>query len=406
MGIRLNIYIFLVIMTTLRLHFVTAATSGDSCLTPSAMPGSCINLEECRYLYELVLDPNLSQNDRRYLRSSQCGYKNGKVLICCPPNYRKLSATTTPRPAPADTAMVFPESVALKTTATTTSSRVNIKANNSQLLPNFPQCGNMLENRIYGGTETAIDEFPWLALFEYTNRNGGKGFHCGGVLINDRYVLTAAHCVFDKDIPFGWRLTSIRLGEWDTRTDPDCTADGCAPKYRSNSIERITTHPGYGKHNDPNDIALVRLTASVPFSDYIKPICLPRSPSLRNATFLNYVMDAAGWGKTEKTNNNPVKLKTTIKIKDFSGCVDKYSVLYNIPLESSQLCAGGDGGSDTCSGDSGGPLMFQDIVNGKPVYFAAGIVSFGPSLCGVADWPAIYTRVGAFIDWIESNIEP
>lgn len=65
--------------------------------------------------------------------------------------------------------MIFPESIALKTRPTTTSS-VNIKTNNSHLLPNFPQCGNMLENRIYGGTETAIDEFPWLALFEYTNR--------------------------------------------------------------------------------------------------------------------------------------------------------------------------------------------------------------------------------------------
>lgn len=69
-----------------------------------------------------------------------------------------------------------------------------------------------------------------------------------------------------------------------------------------------------------------------------------------------------------------------------------------------QICAGGDKGKDSCRGDSGGPLM--GATNGTKGQFTylAGLVSYGPSPCGMEGWPGVYTRVASYIDWIESKI--
>lgn len=76
----------------------------------------------------------------------------------------------------------------------------------------------------------------------------------------------------------------------------------------------------------------------------------------------------------------------------------------NIVLTPSQLCAGGVKGFDSCRGDSGGPLMGIDSTTGKPYWFLAGVVSFGPSPCGLQGWPGVYTRMSDYVDWIESTI--
>lgn len=57
-------------------------------------------------------------------------------------------------------------------------------------------CGpTVFEDKIYGGNDTGLDEFPWMALLQYKKMNNDPTFGCGGMLINKNYVLTAAHCV-------------------------------------------------------------------------------------------------------------------------------------------------------------------------------------------------------------------
>lgn len=80
----------------------------------------------------------------------------------------------------------------------------------------------------------------------------------------------------------------------------------------------------------------------------------------------------------------------------------------SVTLGAGQLCAGGQKGFDSCKGDSGGPLMVIDkhTYPDKPYWYCAGIVSFGPSPCGMQGWPGVYTRVGSYMPWILQNIAP
>lgn len=97
---------------------------------------------------------------------------------------------------------------------------------------------------------------------------------------------------------------------------------------------------------------------------------------------------------------SPIKLKVNLDISDPTRCGTVYKTS-GINLRDTQLCAGGLRGKDTCSGDSGGPLMKRI----KSSYYLYGIVSFGPSKCGTKDVPGVYTSVVKYIEWIENNLQ-
>lgn len=224
-------------------------------------------------------------------------------------------------------------------------------------------------------------------------------------MISKRYVLTAAHCIKGKDLPPTWRLTSVRLGEYDTDTEEDCVKDSettkvCADDPISVGVEEQIAHEEYRplSRDQRYDIALLRLTRDVPFTNFIKPICLP-SNSTTGTKF--YV---AGWGKTEVRSASNVKLKLAVPLANQEQCDQRYSNA-GVRLGHGQLCAGGQLGKDSCRGDSGGPLMaVERIADGTGRWTAIGVVSFGPSPCGLQGWPGVYTKVADFVPWIISKM--
>jgi len=371
--------VILFVICSICLSIVPAASQspGFNCRTPDGNQGSCVDLRACASLFALLQKNPLSPNDRTKLQRSQCGYSNRSPLVCCPPESQP------------------------PTRPTTTPLRPRFDPNN---LPRPGVCGNQINDRIIGGEATKLDEFPWMVLIQYSKPNNKKGFHCGGVLITENYVLTASHCANGKDlVQLKWILSAVRLGEYDTTQEIDCEEeDNCADPVQDIPVAEIMPHENYlpASKTQENDIALLRLARPAQFTDWIKPICLPVSQKLRTMNFDGVPLTVAGWGKTETASNSNLKLKVSVNGVPLDQCNNVYRV-HNVALGPKQLCAGGAQGFDSCRGDSGGPLMTLDSTDRlNPYWYLAGVVSFGPSPCGQANWPGVYTRASSYVDWI------
>ncbi|EFN75742.1 Serine protease easter [Harpegnathos saltator] len=361
--------------------------------------GTCIAVRNCQ-MVATILQQSRDQAIS-YLRQNHCGFEGSDPLVCC---LVGGNSNVNTRPGGVQT---NPGTTGTNPEATTSSQNDDgndpvYNLANNPLLPNV--CGRDLSQKIFGGERTDLDEFPWMALLEYQKPNG-RTTACGGVLISKRYILTAAHCIKGKDLPPTWRLTSVRLGEYNTETEQDCVRDGensmiCSDDPISVGVEEQIAHEQYKplSRDQRNDIALLRLSRDVQFTRFIKPICLPSNSSLGNKFYV------AGWGKTETRSASDVKLKLSLPLTNKEQCEQTYSAA-GVRLGLGQICAGGQRGKDSCRGDSGGPLMaIERIADGTGRWTAIGVVSFGPSPCGMEGWPGVYSKVSDFVPWILNNI--
>jgi len=287
------------------------------------------------------------------------------------------------------------------------------------------ECGkplNPFSVRVTGGLNTQFGDYPFVALLGYKKINQNRGreydYNCGGAVINEYYILTAGHCMIRRNPDV------VILGEHDLRQDPDGSN---VAKRTVIEIEEITIHEDYSKTLQggvgPNDIALIRVKHPIPFynprnpkESNVKPICLPWNSNDPGRKIIDGDnLQVLGWGRV--TNNKILHAENRVRLGAGNAILQyldvpaiskrkckEYEAFRNYDLKSSlQLCAGGEVGRDSCSGDSGGPLIQQ--ANTDTPWFLVGVVSFGTSKCGTGT-PGIYTRVSAYIPWIEKNLKP
>ncbi|EDV94047.1 GH25095 [Drosophila grimshawi] len=254
------------------------------------------------------------------------------------------------------------------------------------------QCGNKNpvspdQERIVGGINASPHEFPWIAvLFK-----SGKQF-CGGSLITTSHILTAAHCVARMT---SWDVAALtaHLGDYNIRTDFEV-------QHVSRRIKRLVRHKGFEFSTLHNDIAILTLSEPVPFSKEIQPICLPTSVAQQARSYSGHVATVAGWGSLRENGPQPSILqKVDIPIWANPECAQKYGRAAPGGIIASMICAG-QAAKDSCSGDSGGPM----IVKEGSRYTQVGIVSWGIG-CGKGQYPGVYTRVTALLPWIYKNIK-
>uniref|UniRef100_A0AAQ6IV37 Peptidase S1 domain-containing protein n=1 Tax=Anabas testudineus TaxID=64144 RepID=A0AAQ6IV37_ANATE len=233
-------------------------------------------------------------------------------------------------------------------------------------------CGQPpLNTKIVGGQVASPGSWPWQVSLQIS----GSHF-CGGSLINNQWVMTAAHC-------FGSSVTVV-LGLQ--------TQSGSNPNSQSRKIAKGIMHPSYNSQTNDNDIYLLQLASPVTFTNYILPICLAASGS----TFYNGTNSwVTGWGTTSKSSNRFVEVEVPIVGNRQCNC--DYGVG---SITNNMMCAGlSAGGKDSCQGDSGGPMVSKQ----GSYWIQSGIVSFGDG-CALPNFPGIYTRVSQYQSWINSMI--
>ncbi|KAH8384071.1 hypothetical protein KR009_012010 [Drosophila setifemur] len=392
------------------------------CSNPNRRAGLCVHITQCQTLYSVLNRPRLSDMQKLFIKNSACGMAvDNRPYVCCTQDTDYTWSNRGPSFPDYDgfggdweeerpTSFRFPNQ-----RGGSSSSSGNQRSNDrtpfgrtatgdgSNLLPQPPSCGGVaIGNRIYDGEDANLNEFPWMVLLEYRRRTGnGLATSCAGSLINQRYVLTAAHCLTGKIERTIGSLASVRLGEHDTRTAVDCPANGgnCAPAVQRLGVEEIRVHERYSEKapNQVHDIGLIRLERNVRYSDNIQPICLPSAVGAETRQS-GQEFTVAGWGRTLRMNNSPIKQKVKVGYVEPARCRQRFAQI-KINVEATQMCAGGQFRQDSCDGDSGGPLMrFRDNS-----WVLEGIVSFGYK-CGLKDWPGVYTSVAAYDIWIRQNI--
>jgi len=242
---------------------------------------------------------------------------------------------------------------------------------------NCPGCGLLQRNRIVGGRQASIAEFPWTVCI----RKSGIQ-HCGGSIINKNYVLTAAHCVQGHDISkFVVIATLTNIVE----------REG----YRSKVIG-TKVHENFDSTIYDYDIALLKVATPFPINQGVKAVCL----STPQDRIIGQWGIVCGWGALKETDKvAPDHLsKLEVPVVSNEDC-QRAKGMHSQVITERMICAGFlDGSKDACIGDSGGPLVWND----KGVWKQIGVVSWGIG-CARPGFYGIYTNVAEFLPWIGAN---
>lgn len=251
------------------------------------------------------------------------------------------------------------------------------------------ECGRTpILNRIVGGVSASDGAWPWQVDIQTET----QGHVCGGTLITENWVLSAAHCFPNPNDVTSYNIYVGRQ-----------QLNGWNPDETNHKINRVVVPYGYTDPQLGQDIALVELATPVVWSDRVQPVCLPNANVEFNSDMKCMI---TGWGDIRDgvalQGVGPLQ-EVQVPIIDSSSCQDMFLInpTENIDIRSDMMCAGfAEGGKDSCQGDSGGPLVCQ-ISDGS--WVQAGIVSFGLG-CAKPNRPGVYAKVSSFTNYIRSNV--
>ncbi|XP_048196329.1 anionic trypsin-2-like [Perognathus longimembris pacificus] len=228
------------------------------------------------------------------------------------------------------------------------------------------------DDKIVGGYTCAKNSLPYQVSL-----NNGLSHFCGGSLINDHWVLSAAHCYRPDQQPF----IQVRLGEHNIKA-----IEG---DEQFIDAAKVILHPHFDKITLNNDIMLIKLSSPASLNSRVATISLPTSCAPAGTQCL-----ISGWGYTLEFSWNQPDLLQCLEAPLLSQAVCKSS--YPRQITKNMFCAGFlEGGKDSCQEDSGGPV----VCNGE----LQGIVSWGNG-CALKNYPGVYTKVCNYLDWIQDTI--
>lgn len=246
------------------------------------------------------------------------------------------------------------------------------------------------QQKIVGGSTVTQGDWPWMVVLSYSTFSASE-FFCGASLIDERWVLTAAHCVQESYVVKPADSFAVYVGGSHLYNDPG----------QLRLIEQVIVHPGYNESTSDNDLALLKLSTPVENAETLPLLPLATMDGLSAGSSTTVI----GWGSTigyDPSNpspsvNYPADLQqVTMPLVENAIC----NINLGGSVTSNMICAGLDaGGVDSCQGDSGGPLMTQQAGQ----WYQVGIVSWGYG-CASAGYYGVYTRAANYISWIEDQI--
>jgi len=237
--------------------------------------------------------------------------------------------------------------------------------------------------RVIAGKTAVRGSWPWQILMTF----GGRAI-CGGTLIAPQWVVTAAHCVYQREhFPFWF---SVILGEHDRER-----REGSEERIE---VSKIYRHPGYNPRVLNNDIAMFKLSRPARLGKYVKTACLPsQDPPVGSKCYIT------GWGKTRHPGSmTRVLQQGLLPVVSNEDCYRKNHRVIPIPITDAMIC-GGDGGISRlsgCHGDSGGPYVCN--INGR--WELHGSVSHGSPVCSSSQTYTVFSRTNHFLGWIQQTM--
>jgi trypsin len=237
-------------------------------------------------------------------------------------------------------------------------------------------------NAIVGGTLARPGDAPWQVEVKRSGWGGNFAHDCGGVIIDARTVVTAAHCVD------GTAASSLQVG-YGSLNHSNATAV---------AVQTVRRHENYDSSTKTNDVAILKLAADIPLNSGNPNIGTIHLATDGDDPAKGTTVTATGWGATRQGGQFATLLhKVSVPIVDRPACDTAYASQGGI--DDSMICAGEpEGGKDRCRGDDGGPLVtFHDGTA-----TLEGIASWGNG-CGVKGYPGVYARIGWLRGWIDAN---
>ncbi|CAF1300336.1 unnamed protein product [Rotaria magnacalcarata] len=243
--------------------------------------------------------------------------------------------------------------------------------------------------KIVGGEPASSQTWGWAASIRYS----ASGSHfCGGSIISNSHILTAAHCTQPLK-----SASSIRVY---------VGSISLSSTAQIRDVSKIYNHPSYSKLTYLNDIAILKLSTPLNIGQAgVDLVCLPNvsrailaSEEYPNAG-INLI--AIGWGAQTEHSQTASSTLRQVSVQSIAS-TSTYCRNVNLYDSSKRFCAGvmPTGGKDTCQGDSGGPLLMFTSSN---IWEQVGITSVGYG-CGRPNYPGIYTRVAAYQSWINATM--